>query len=99
PPDRVPPFPTRRSSDLIQKLNLELKHAFEQQHITAAVILPLIYDRPIPSPEFGTRILPARTLQPASPKAQWIAPTLPGNHQCKRSEEHTSELQSRENLV
>src|SRR5690606_41441310 len=77
-------FPTRRSSDLHGDTLLRAQAGDGQGHREAVV--PQAVGRPAPDP-----------LAPRDRKARFLP--FNGKADAPRSEEHTSELQSRENLV
>src|SRR5690606_41644104 len=83
-------FPTRRSSDLRLVAEGNVGIAFEALGVLTgenySTLAPLRNELPVSPPE------------PADRK-HWEEMALSNNAQLKRSEEHTSELQSRENLV
>src|SRR5690606_40037615 len=88
----LPPFPTRRSSDLpTQALHRELR---EELGVTVELGDELV------GPDHGTWIITDRHVM-----RLWFARITAGEplplveHDELRSEEHTSELQSREKLV
>src|SRR5690606_41552996 len=81
-PIALPPFPTRRSSDL--HLAVLLLHGFDDMLCQRARYIMAVVIQPVGA---GLAWLPLRPENIASLAAQL------------RSEEHTSELQSRENLV
>src|SRR5690606_41926034 len=85
------PFPTRRSADLLTRAGLD---ACRQAGVEAVVVL----GHPAYYPRFGFSAAAAEVLAaPFSGPAFMALELAPGA--LRRSEEHTSELQSRENLV
>src|SRR5690606_40079725 len=89
-------FPPRRSSDLFVVAPIHLVHAIGEVAIEPAVIgvdpnrLRLTDGEDGPRAEIAPRRIVGKRQAPA---------TTPGLATGRRSEEHTSELQSRENLV
>src|SRR5690606_41755255 len=76
-------FPTRRSSDLLASLALRRCAAPTPRHPAGSVRAPW----------------PLRALTGAPRRAEWNRAWSSDRARARRSEEHTSELQSRENLV
>src|SRR5690606_40646503 len=91
PPLLVPPLPTRRSSDLRDG---RLKWIIS---MAIAVSGTLIQNTSRQSRSSQTMKMPYSG--PSTLPSSWAAPIPPSTPARLRSEEHTSELQSRENLV
>src|SRR5690606_40646766 len=95
----LPPFPTRRSSDLFG--DSYLKHLEVLGNVGMTSIEPVDFQ--------GTQIVPIQFLKALLPDPASLGPRTKGRtcigcfvtgiKDGERSEEHTSELQSRENLV
>src|SRR5690606_39870338 len=91
PPRHLPPFPTRRSSDLFAA-DPDVMDTWATSSLT-----PQIAGRWEDDPDLFGRVFPY-DLRPQGHDIirTWLFSTVVRAH---RSEEHTSELQSRENLV
>src|SRR5690606_42126979 len=89
-------FPTRRSSDLHLQVDDAILHAGTLQHLQEQR-LPVIRRAACLYADFSQAALQARNMRL---HAERLA-AIHGHHlvDAVRSEEHTSELQSRENLV
>src|SRR5690606_41658694 len=97
PPPRLPPFPTRRSSDL----HVDAHHTVEDVAIVLGQALKQALGDKAGIRRFGDATVP---LDEALVQAIVDVAGRPycvhtGEPAGQRSEEHTSELQSRENLV
>src|SRR5690606_41422729 len=87
-------FPTRRSSDLSAAGLLLIRHTNEAPSLTVpAGVNPASCSACSPVPPLAGKSCAQRTTTPP-PSSWWSTTTV-----TPRSEEHTSELQSRENLV
>src|SRR5690606_40213113 len=86
----LPSFPTRRSSDLVHHLEPAVggTHKMSFRNFTTGK-----------SHSFGGRYLELVPGERLRYTDTFDDPSLPGEMEVVRSEEHTSELQSRENLV